>query len=287
MSVCVIGAGVIGLPTAVYLQEQEPRAKVTLIAENFSSDTTSDIAAGLWRPYYMSDPRTDLLKRWAESTYDYIDSLYREDSAKYGAGRVSGYELNERREEDPYWAECVPDFRHMTARELDRLGWGQFKDGFFYTSVYLECKKYLPIMLERFRSNGGIVQKRKLNSLNELEGMADVIVNCSGLASYHLVNDKTLYPIRGQVFKVRAPFIKHFVTTEDHYILLNHDVITLGGTHQEGNWSTEIDSKDSRDIWEGTTALMPSVKQSTILGEYVALRPGRPTVRLEAENTRL
>lgn len=71
----------------------------------------------------------------------------------------------------------------------------------------------------RFRSNGGIVQKRKLHSLNEvsdssvlsyarvqksfqLDGLADVIVNCSGLASYHLVGDTSVYPIRGQVYKV-------------------------------------------------------------------------------------
>ena len=31
----------------------------------------------------------------------------------------------------------------------------------------------------------------------------DVVVNCSGVNAYHLVNDKEVTPIRGQLVKVR------------------------------------------------------------------------------------
>jgi glycine/D-amino acid oxidase-like deaminating enzyme len=50
--ICVIGAGVIGLSTAVQLLEsvQSSTTSVTLIADSFDVDTTSDGAAGIFRP---------------------------------------------------------------------------------------------------------------------------------------------------------------------------------------------------------------------------------------------
>jgi glycine/D-amino acid oxidase-like deaminating enzyme len=49
-NVCVIGAGVIGLSTAIQIQETYPSAKVTVIADKFDKETLSDGAAGLFRP---------------------------------------------------------------------------------------------------------------------------------------------------------------------------------------------------------------------------------------------
>lgn len=46
----VVGAGVVGLSTALELQRRLPQAGVTIIADRFTVDTTSDVAAGLFRP---------------------------------------------------------------------------------------------------------------------------------------------------------------------------------------------------------------------------------------------
>ena len=48
--IAVIGAGIIGLSTAVNLQAALPSAHVTIIADKFGRDTTSDGAAGSFRP---------------------------------------------------------------------------------------------------------------------------------------------------------------------------------------------------------------------------------------------
>lgn len=47
VKVVVVGAGVIGLSTAVCIAEALPFCSVTLVAEKFSPDTTSDGAAGI------------------------------------------------------------------------------------------------------------------------------------------------------------------------------------------------------------------------------------------------
>ena len=51
--IAVIGAGVNGLSAAVQLLEYfYDTARVTLISEDISPNTTGDGSAGLWGPYY-------------------------------------------------------------------------------------------------------------------------------------------------------------------------------------------------------------------------------------------
>lgn len=50
-SVLIIGAGVVGLNTALRLQKVLPKStKITLISERFSPDTTGNVAAGIFKP---------------------------------------------------------------------------------------------------------------------------------------------------------------------------------------------------------------------------------------------
>ena len=48
--IAVVGAGVVGLSTAVQIQQVQPSALVTLIADKFTTETTSHGAAGFFRP---------------------------------------------------------------------------------------------------------------------------------------------------------------------------------------------------------------------------------------------
>jgi len=48
--IAVVGAGAVGLSTAVQLQHLHPSASVTLIADKFTTETTSHGAAGIFRP---------------------------------------------------------------------------------------------------------------------------------------------------------------------------------------------------------------------------------------------
>ena len=53
--VTVIGAGIIGLPTAYRIQTAVPAAGVTVVADRFSPNTTGDVAVGIWAPYSVKD----------------------------------------------------------------------------------------------------------------------------------------------------------------------------------------------------------------------------------------
>ena len=51
--IAVIGAGVIGISSALRLQAVDPSLEITIIAEKFSPETTSDGAAGIWSPTFL------------------------------------------------------------------------------------------------------------------------------------------------------------------------------------------------------------------------------------------
>ena len=55
VKVCVIGAGVIGLSSALRIIEQHPEVEVTVIADKFSPATTTDVSGGFWEPHLLGD----------------------------------------------------------------------------------------------------------------------------------------------------------------------------------------------------------------------------------------
>ena len=63
----VIGAGVVGLSTALEALDAG-FTNVTIVAEQFSPNTTSDGAGALWRPVFLQDTPQSLSDRWAKET---------------------------------------------------------------------------------------------------------------------------------------------------------------------------------------------------------------------------
>lgn len=63
LNIGVLGAGVVGLTTAIELKKELKNAKVTVLAEKFTIDTTSHVAAGLFRPgTSFSGPNDEITK---------------------------------------------------------------------------------------------------------------------------------------------------------------------------------------------------------------------------------
>lgn len=65
MHFTVLGAGVVGLATALELQTNFPDAQVTIVADKFGVETTSDVAAGIFRPSTSFTGPTEQITRQA------------------------------------------------------------------------------------------------------------------------------------------------------------------------------------------------------------------------------
>lgn len=135
------------------------------------------------------------------------------------------------------------------------------------------------------------------------------IINCTGLGAATLtdISDPTVFPIRGQVVRIHAPWVKQGYTRqigsldggeggERTYVIPrgNGDVI-LGGTREVGDWKTRPRSETTDDILRRTLEICPELvpggesiedKLARLRGmveqEVVGFRPQRTGgVRLE------
>jgi len=275
----VVGCGVIGLTAAVRLRESG--LEVRIVAAALPPDTTSSVAAALWLPY-KAYPEDRVLS-WGKRTFEVFEDLARVPES--GVRMREGVELWREPVPDPWWAGALPAVRRC---EEDELPPG-YRDGHSFTAPVVEMPLYLPYLMDRFIYAGGYVEQRAISSLEEVGG-ACLIVNCAGLGARELVGDASMEPIRGQIVRVRNPGLERFMLDEENpegvtYVIPRSEDCILGGTAEEGEWNTEPDPGTASGILRRCTALEPRLAGAEVLEHRVGLRPGRPEIRLELEDT--
>ncbi|XP_053971603.1 D-aspartate oxidase [Hylaeus volcanicus] len=289
MKVAIVGGGVVGLTTALQLQQELHNAEITVFASDFDR-TVSHVAAGIFRiSSSYSGPTENITKEWIRDSYEYYDDIRKTREASLaGVTSISGYIFANSSVETvkSYWLEdLVPVYRRATDEEF-RLVEGNWKYGSFLTTLLTDCKLYLPWARRKLQEGGTKLTIRKLNSLAELATDWDLIMNCTGFGARTLCNDRCLVSLRGQVIKVHAPWIKTFFYGElNTYIIPRFNgVVTLGGTRSFDCDNISLCRHESTAIRERCDYLVPSLKKATVLQEEVGLRPHRENnVRVEAE----
>jgi D-amino-acid oxidase len=145
-------------------------------------------------------------------------------------------------------------------------------------------------LVDWFRRLGGEIIQREITDIGEALAACDLVVNCTGLGSRDLLNDQSLYPVRGQTIKIRSNGFKDSIVDDEahnqlgYIIPRTHDIV-LGGTAQENDWDLSVRPADRAEILRKAAELDPRFEEAKIeiLSEGVGLRPVRPAVRLEAE----
>eukprot|EP00775_Hariotina_reticulata_P012186 gene12186-12323_t len=229
-----------------------PKAHITIYAEKFGSDLTSHGAAGVWQPYKLSETPEVLTYRWGKETFDHLVGLVHSDEAvQSGVEMMYVHSLHLAPEPEPFWA----------------------------PSVVCEGRLYLRWLSDRLEAAGVQFVQRRLSTLAELTGEGwDVVVNCSGLGAQQLLPDPHCYPIRGQIMRVKAPWVNQCVFAdfpdETTYIIPN----------RMSNVNICIDAQNANTFAAG---VVPSLKHAELVDHWVGLRPGRVRLRLEGEELSL
>ncbi|KAL6421870.1 hypothetical protein ACFW04_010788 [Cataglyphis niger] len=208
MRVAIVGAGVIGVTSALAVKNAFPSYDVKIFADAFSPDTTGDGSAGLWSPYLLGDTPIDNITRWASCTHQWFEQLWKAGlSSKTGVSLIPVTRVTSDCEDDinKQWTKLVYGFQKLTDEKLQRLNEehkSNYKQAWHFITYTAEPFLLLPWLMERFIALGGKMEKRNIKTLHELaEEGYDLIINCSGLGARELVADKTVTSIRGQVYR--------------------------------------------------------------------------------------
>jgi glycine/D-amino acid oxidase-like deaminating enzyme len=197
----------------------------------------------------------------------------------------------------PLWAHIVPHFRDLTPSELATLDPSHSHSyGWFYTTVITDARAYMSWLVDNIGQLGGKFHQQKIVHPIEELSEYEVIVNCTGLGARNLsftsasskdnyVADGDVMPVRGQVVRVRAPWIQHYYNSNgEAYIIPNLDSVVLGGTVGPGDWDLAVREDEERGILERCCAIVPSLRNAEVIGGWTGLRPGRVSgMRLEKE----
>ena len=276
LRIVVVGSGICGLTTASSLLDAGHHVRV--VAAEPATATTSAVAAAVWFPTHVGP--WERVSRWGEHTFGVL--------ADHAASEVPGVVMRESlglyREPpgEPAWTAAVGGVRPA---EPDELPPG-YEHGLRFAVPLAEMPRYLPWLVARVHTLGGEFVQRHLRSLDEVGNGADVVVNCAGLGARELVDDPSVYPVRGQVVRVGNPGLTVSVRDEAHpggraYVHPRSDDCILGGTLEEDQWDTTVDPAVGAAILERCCDLVPALRGAEVLEQLVGLRPGRPAVRLE------
>ncbi|KAK4053017.1 hypothetical protein OIV83_001751 [Microbotryomycetes sp. JL201] len=210
----VIGAGVVGLSTAITLQERG--WKVDIVAKHMPNDPKTTEYTSPWAGAHHVSVATGAdmrLHEFDKETFRVMSDLIRADPSV----PLNFLKQIEYREGPPptdeddqmsLFARFYPDFRRLEPREL--VPGTQY--GASFQCIQIDTPAYLPWLVTKFATNGGRLHRATLQSLQDVQSIfphnsVDVIVNCTGLGARHLVSDEDVFPTRGQLVIIRAPWI--------------------------------------------------------------------------------
>jgi D-amino-acid oxidase len=265
--IVVVGAGVVGLTTAVRLREAGIEADV--VAREEPQETTSAVAAALWYPYRALP--AERVTAWSAQTYSALAGLA--EVAGSGVRMLAGTERLAPDAPDPWWREAVPG--------LERTG-----EGLRFVAPVVDMSVHLPWLVGRLRALGASVERRHVASFDELD--ADAVVNCAGLGARELAADASLVAVRGQVVRVAAPEVREWLLDQSDpqrlvYVVPRENDVVLGGTADEGAEDRAPDPATTDAIRARCAALVPALRDAPVVDVAVGLRPVRSAVRLEVE----
>nr|WP_042459963.1 FAD-dependent oxidoreductase [Streptacidiphilus jiangxiensis] len=276
--VVVVGAGVIGLTTAVVLAEAGLQVRVD--AERPPGGTTSVAAGATWGPFMIGP--AERVADWARVSLAVFGELA-EESSETGVRLMTGSHQSLAPLAAPEWAVAVG------ARPCEK---GELRPGYIggwqFRAPVLDMPRYLEWLRRRFERAGGQVRAHRYADLAEARTQAPVVVNCTGAGARTLVPDPEVTPVRGQVVVVGSGALREFFVDETPdaellYAFPHGDTVVLGGTADRGDASLAPSPETTEAILRRCTAVLPELRGAEVLGTRVGLRPAREEVRLGTE----
>ena len=260
----VLGCGIVGLTSARLLQRHG--FDVEIHAADLPPATTSNIAGAQWSPASVYD-REAMTPAFAAQFERALELSYRyfqeQVGSRFGVRWVSNYLLSDA----PFDPErdFRAEFPHLYPEALE-LAPGQHPfpvpHARHFDTMFMEPPHYLPVIEDEFRRAGGRIVRRRFADLDEVAALGfPVVVNCTGLGAGALVGDREIMPVKGQL-TVLLPQqeVDYLLIHDGRYMFPRADGILLGGTHEKGEWSLDVNEAARARILAGHRAFFAAME---------------------------
>ncbi|MEM1196816.1 MAG: FAD-dependent oxidoreductase [Pseudomonadota bacterium] len=213
-SVAVLGAGAIGLTSAIAIAETG--IQVTIFARDLPLESRSAYATGVWSPSsrigLAQAAGPDFPARWeALARQSYARHLQYVGRAGSPVEFTPRFYVRTPAPEPP--ATQAPsgtdDFLHLDRRLRGMIpAWSEQEQHPFPTTsgvrggleMTFNITEYSRQLTDDFLALSGRIEKVEIGSLDELAELpGDIAVNCAGFDAKVLAGDATLIPVRGQI----------------------------------------------------------------------------------------
>ncbi|MBG9856029.1 FAD-dependent oxidoreductase [Bacillus wiedmannii] len=281
--VLVIGGGVVGLTTALILQNEGHQVKI--VTEKLAPEVTSVVAGALWEwppavcGNHQDETSIKISKEWSLLSYKIFSELSRcKESGVYMRDVTFFFKnLIESNPKDfekmNELKQHVQNFRHDVSL-IQEKGVNQtmgIKDAYTLLAPMIDTDTYMKWLHEKVvKLNCEIILKKIVGNLEQQEEklkaeyQVDVIVNCTGLGAIELTDDE-MTPLRGALVRIVNDG-NHFPKLDEAYCI-SHDGISkdpgfifilprgentllLGGLAELNKWDLEVNLVNYQPIEE-------------------------------------
>ncbi|WP_082964697.1 FAD-dependent oxidoreductase [Mycobacterium sp. E796] len=279
--IVVVGAGVSGLTSAICLAEAGWPVRVWAAA--MPQQTTSAVAGAVWAPPRPAE-RAAATLGWSEHSL----RVFRELAGDPGTGvrMAPALAVGEfiGAEAAAPAAKLIPDLRPADPADVP-AGFGA---GFRATMPMIDMPRYLDYLTRRLAAAGCEIEERPVGSLAEAADAAPIVVNCAGLGAAALTGDDTMRPRFGQHVVLANPglrqlFIELNEAAEWTCFFPHPQRVVCGGISIPDRWDTTADPEVTDRILQRCRRIEPRLGDAEVIETITALRPDRPSVRVEAE----
>lgn len=277
-SVTVIGCGIVGLTSAIKLQEKG--FKVKIVSNKRIDQTLSSKVGAIWFPFEVH-PKIKA-NHWAKLAYEeYQQDVVPGNGVKF-IPFLTAFDENSNID----WTLQMPNGTTKKASQ-EELPSG-IEQAYISTVPIAEPLLYLPYLFQRFLNNNGDFQIQEISSLEEASHLDDLIVNCTGLGAKTLCNDKDLQPMRGQILRCKKMDIPSCADSTKlgalTYVINRSTDCVIGGTDYINDTNLNEDPNDTELIISRLLKTGLSKNKPEILETIVGLRPKRSAVRFEFDS---
>jgi D-amino-acid oxidase len=276
--VVVVGAGIVGLSSAVSLAEAGHRVRVWTADDPMV--TASAHAGGVWKPTYQA-PLAGSLVRASRSLDRYRRLAADPDTGVRMVEAVTVGEVPDRHALPPQ-LRLLPDLDVPTTLPPG------FDRGLGHRSPVVDLPRHIRWMRHRLGALGASVEIQRIKTLDEALAEASVVVLAAGLGARALADDPTVRPLFSQYVVTDNPGVHRVVVEISNArrwtsIIPQADRVHLGGVRVPGRTDAAPDREEAREILRRCREAEPLLLHATVLRVDTGILPARPTTRVEAE----